>query len=252
MPRKSNIFLNEGDKMKLVKIFLCLLVMIALVSAQTKSKNPKTNNQNNLKVEEDSVSYAIGVNIGANLSDPSMKINFDLLIDGMRDKKKGASKLTDSQVKSVLESFNQKIIKKKSDDNSAVASNNKIIGEEFLNDNKKKPGVITLPSGLQYKVIQEGTGASPRDSSIVKVHYKGTLIDGREFDSSYKRGEPAQFPLNQVIKGWTAGLQLMKVGAKYQFFIPSNLAYGDTGAGEMIQPGSTLIFEVELIDIIKK
>ena len=238
--------------MKLVKIFLCLLVMIALVSAQTKSKNPKSNNQNNLKVEEDSVSYAIGVNIGTNLSDPSMKINFDLLIDGMRDKKKGACKLTDSQVKSVLESFNQKMMKKKSEDNSAVASNNKIIGEEFLNDNKKKPGVITLPSGLQYKVIQEGTGASPRDSSIVKVHYKGTLIDGREFDSSYKRGEPAQFPLNQVIKGWTAGLQLMKVGAKYQFFIPSNLAYGDTGAGEMIQPGSTLIFEVELIDIIKK
>ena len=251
MPRKSNIFLNEGDKMKLVKIFLCLLVMIALVSAQTKSKNPKSNNQNNMKVEEDSVSYAIGVNIGANLSDPSMKINIDILIDGMREKKKGASKLTDSQVKSVLESFNQKMIKKKSEDNSAVASNNKIIGEEFLNDNKKKPGVITLPSGLQYKVIREGTGASPRDSSIVKVHYKGTLIDGREFDSSYK-GEPAQFPLNQVIKGWTAGLQLMKVGAKYQFFIPSDLAYGDTGAGEMIQPGSTLIFEVELIDIIKK
>jgi FKBP-type peptidyl-prolyl cis-trans isomerase FklB len=144
------------------------------------------------------------------------------------------------------------MMKKRSDEQGAVSEKNKKAGEVFLNDNKKKQGVITLPNGLQYKVIVEGTGASPRDSSIVKVNYKGTLIDGREFDSSYKRGEPAQFPLNQVIKGWTIGLQLMKVGAKYQFFIPSDLGYGDNGAGELIQPGSTLIFEVELIDIVKK
>ena len=236
--------------MKLVKILLCLFVFITLTTAQTKSKNQKS--VKSLISQEDSISYAIGSNIGTNLQDPSMKINFEMLIDGIRGKMKGDSKLTDEQVKKVLEAFNQKMIKKRNDDQGAISAKNKKAGEEFLKDNKMKQGVITLPNGLQYKVIVEGTGASPRDSSIVKVNYKGTLIDGREFDSSYKRGEPAQFPLNQVIKGWTLGLQLMKVGAKYQFFIPSDLGYGDNGAGEMIQPGSTLIFEVELIDIVKK
>ena len=236
--------------MKLVKILLCLLVLITLVSAQTKSKSPKSNNT--LKSPEDSVSYAIGYNIGTNLADPSLNINFDMLMNGIKDKIKGTSKLSDDQVKKVLDSFNQKIMKKRSEDMGAITAKNKKAGEEFLNENKKKPGVITLPNGLQYKVIKEGTGASPRDSSVVKVNYSGTLIDGREFDSSYKSGEPAQFPLNQVIKGWTLGLQLMKVGAKYQFFIPSDLAYGDNGGGEMIQPGATLIFDIELLDIIKK
>lgn len=236
--------------MKVVKILLCLFVFISLTTAQTKSKNQKSGK--NLVTQEDSVSYAIGSNIGANLEDPSMKINFELLIEGIRGKVKGDSKLTDEQVKKVLEAFNEMMNKKKTDEMSAITEKNKKVGEEFLKDNKKKQGVITLPSGLQYKVITEGKGDSPRDSSIVKVNYKGTLIDGREFDSSYKRGEPAQFPLNQVIKGWTIGVQLMKVGAKYQFFIPSDLGYGDNGAGEMIGPGSTLIFEVELLEIVKK
>lgn len=236
--------------MKLTKILLCMLVLVTLTSAQTKSKKEKPTN--NIVSTEDSVSYAIGNNIGSNLQDPSMKINFEMLIDGLRDKMKGTSKLTDDLVKSVLEGFNQRMMKKKTDDQAAVSAKNKKEGEDFLKENKNKPGVVTLPDGLQYKVIKEGTGDSPRDSSIVKVNYKGTLIDGREFDSSYKRGEPAQFPLNQVIKGWTIGVQLMKVGAKYQFFIPSDLGYGDNGAGEMIQPGSTLIFEVELMEIVKK
>jgi len=236
--------------MKLVKIFLCLFVFITITTAQTKSKTQKSGKS--LITLEDSVSYAIGSNIGTNLQDPSMKINFEMLIEGIRGKIKGNSKLTDTLVAKVLKAFNDRLIKKKTDDQSAITEKNKKAGEEFLKDNKKKQGVITLPNGLQYKVITEGTGASPRDSSIVKVNYKGTLIDGREFDSSYKRGEPAQFPLNQVIKGWTIGVQLMKVGAKYQFFIPSDLGYGDNGAGEMIQPGSTLIFEVELLEIVKK
>jgi FKBP-type peptidyl-prolyl cis-trans isomerase len=236
--------------MKLVKILLCLFVFISLTTAQTKSKNQKSGK--NLITQEDSVSYAIGSNIGSNLQDPSMKINFEMLIEGIRGKIKGNSKLTDTLVAKVLKAFNDRLIKKKTDDQSAITEKNKKIGQEFLKDNKKKQGVITLPNGLQYKVITEGTGDSPRDSSIVKVNYKGTLIDGREFDSSYKRGEPAQFPLNQVIKGWTIGVQLMKVGSKYQFFIPSDLGYGDNSAGEMIEPGSTLIFEVELLEIVKK
>jgi FKBP-type peptidyl-prolyl cis-trans isomerase FklB len=225
-------------------------MFVTLISAQTKTKNQKAVNVFNSP--EDSVSYAIGLNIGTNLQDPSMKINFDMLIEGLKDKYKNTPKFGDDQVKRVLEAFNQKMMKKRSEEQGAISEKNKKAGEAFLNDNKKKEGVITLPSGLQYKVLNEGKGDSPRDSSIVKVNYKGTLIDGREFDSSYKRGEPAQFPLNQVIKGWTIGVQLMKVGSKYQFFIPSDLAYGENGGGEMIQPGATLIFEVELLDIVKK
>jgi len=236
--------------MKLVKIFLCMLALVTLISAQAKSK--KSKDVASLKSPEDSVSYAIGTNIGGNLQDPAMKINFDMLISGIRDKISGASKLTDDQMKKVLEAFNQKLMKKRTDEMSSISAKNKKAGEEFLNENKKKPGVVALPNGLQYKVLVEGTGAQPKDTSTVKVNYKGTLLDGREFDSSYKTGQPAQFPLNQVIKGWTIGVQLMKVGAKYQFFIPSDLAYGENGGGEMIQPGATLIFEVELLDIVKK
>ena len=184
--------------MKVVKILLCLFVFISLTTAQTKSKNQKSGK--NLVTQEDSVSYAIGSNIGANLEDPSMKINFELLIEGIRGKVKGDSKLTDEQVKKVLEAFNEMMNKKKTDEMSAITEKNKKVGEEFLKDNKKKQGVITLPSGLQYKVITEGKGDSPRDSSIVKVNYKGTLIDGREFDSSYKRGEPASFLLIRLLK----------------------------------------------------
>ena len=122
-------------------------------------------------------------------------------------------------------------------------------GEKFLAENKTKEGVKTTPSGLQYKVLKEGSGKSPTATDTVVCHYRGTLLDGTEFDSSYKRGEPAEFPLNHVIPGWTEGVQLMKEGAKYQFFIPSNLAYGSRGAGGVIGPDATLIFEVELIKI---
>jgi FKBP-type peptidyl-prolyl cis-trans isomerase len=125
-------------------------------------------------------------------------------------------------------------------------------GDTFLAANGKKPGVKTLPSGLQYTVIKEGTGRQPAATDTVTVHYKGTLINGTEFDSSYKRGQPASFPLNQVIKGWTEGVQLMKEGAKYRFFIPPHLAYGQRGAGPTIGPNATLIFEVELLSVQKR
>ena len=125
-------------------------------------------------------------------------------------------------------------------------------GEAFLAANGKKPGVTTLPSGLQYVVLKEGTGRQPAATDTVTVHYQGTLINGTEFDSSYKRGQPASFPLNQVIKGWTEGVQLMKEGAKYRFFIPPHLAYGQRGAGPVIGPNATLIFEVELLSVKKR
>jgi FKBP-type peptidyl-prolyl cis-trans isomerase FklB len=130
-----------------------------------------------------------------------------------------------------------------------LADKNQKEGEVFLAENKKKKGVVTLPSGLQYHVITAGTGKIPKATDTVTTHYRGTLIDGTEFDSSYKRGEPASFPVNGVIKGWTEALQLMKVGSKWQLFIPSNLAYGPQGAGQVIGPSATLIFEIELLSI---
>jgi FKBP-type peptidyl-prolyl cis-trans isomerase len=128
---------------------------------------------------------------------------------------------------------------------------NKKKGKEFLERNKTKEGVVTIESGLQYKILKKGTGASPKATDTVRCHYRGTTIDGKEFDSSYKRGEPATFPLNRVIKGWTEGLQLMKEGGKWQFFIPSELAYGSRGAGRDIGPNEVLIFEIELLGIEK-
>lgn len=131
--------------------------------------------------------------------------------------------------------------------NANTAEENKAAGEAFLAENGKKPNIVTTASGLQYLVLAEGTGASPKATDSVTVHYKGTTLDGKEFDSSYSRGAPATFPLNRVIAGWTEGVQLMKEGAKYRFFIPSNLAYGERGAGRDIGPNSALIFDVELI-----
>ena len=131
----------------------------------------------------------------------------------------------------------------------AASSGNEAEGAKFLAENKSKPGVVTLPDGLEYKVLTQGTGPTPKETDTVTVNYRGTLINGTEFDSSYKRGEPASFPVNGVIKGWTEILQLMKTGSKYQVVIPAELAYGDRGAGQDIAPGSTLIFEVELLSI---
>jgi len=133
--------------------------------------------------------------------------------------------------------------------NATTPAENKAAGEKFLAENAQHAGITTTASGLQYMVFEEGTGASPKATDNVTVHYKGTTIDGKEFDSSYSRGEPATFPLNRVIAGWTEGLQLMKEGAKYRFFIPSNLAYGERGAGRAIGPNATLIFDVELIKV---
>ncbi len=133
--------------------------------------------------------------------------------------------------------------------NATTPDENKAAGEKFLSDNSQQAGVTTTASGLQYQVFSEGTGKSPTATDLVTVHYKGTTIDGKEFDSSYSRGEPASFPLNRVIAGWTEGLQLMKEGAKYRFFIPSKLAYGERGAGRLIGPNSALIFDVELIKV---
>jgi FKBP-type peptidyl-prolyl cis-trans isomerase FklB len=168
-----------------------------------------------------------------------------VLVAGIKDAIAGKPQLTQDQVKDVMTQFEKDMEQKQKE----AGEKNKTEGAKFLEENKKKEGVKTTASGLEYKVIKDGTGPQPKATDMVTVNYRGTLIDGTEFDSSYKRGQPATFPLNGVIKGWTEGLQLMKVGSKYQFFVPSNLAYGERSVGPDIAPNATLIFEVELLDV---
>jgi FKBP-type peptidyl-prolyl cis-trans isomerase FklB len=198
-----------------------------------------------LKDQKDKVSYSIGMQIGFNLGRQKVDINPDILAAGIRDAIAGKPQLTTDQVKDIMAQFEKDIEQKQ----KQLGEKNKADGAKFLEDNKKKPGVKTTASGLQYTVEKEGTGAEPKATDMVTVNYRGTLIDGTEFDSSYKRNQPATFPVNGVIKGWTEALQLMKKGAKYKLFIPSNLAYGERAMGPDIGPSSTLIFDVDLVDV---
>ena len=203
-----------------------------------------------LKTDKDKVSYSIGLDIGANFKRQSVDLDQKALAAGIADGLSGGKPLlTEDEVRKVLAQFQQQMAAKAQQVAQQFAEKNQKEGEVFLAENKKKKGVITLPSGLQYQVITAGTGKIPKATDTVTTHYRGTLIDGTEFDSSYKRGEPASFPVNGVVKGWTEALQLMKVGSKWQLFIPANLAYGPQGAGQVIGPNATLIFEIELLSI---
>src|SRR5216110_2436425 len=197
------------------------------------------------KDQKDKVSYAIGMQIGFNLARQKVDINPDLLATGIKDAIAGKPQLTPDQVKDIMAQFEKDMELKQKE----LGEKNKTEGTKYLEENKKKAGVKTTASGLQYKVVKDGTGAQPKANDTVTVNYRGTLINGTEFDSSYKRGEPATFPVNGVIKGWTEALQLMKAGSKYQLFIPPNLAYGERAVGPDISPNSTLIFDVELLDV---
>jgi len=203
-----------------------------------------------LKSQKDKVSYAIGLDIGRNLKRQLIDVDLNLLMQGLKDGMRDAKTLlSDKEAQEVMMTFQKEQMAKLNENARKLGEKNKKEGETFLAENKKKPGVVTLPSGLQYKILKEGTGRNPKATDTVVTHYRGTLLDGKEFDSSYKRGEPATFPLNGVIRGWTEALQLMKPGAKWQLFIPPQLAYGERGAGQDIGPNATLIFEVELIAI---
>jgi FKBP-type peptidyl-prolyl cis-trans isomerase FklB len=204
-----------------------------------------------LKTEKDKVSYTIGYNIGANFKKQSIDIDLDRLLRGMKDGLTGGKGLlSTAEQQEIMTAFQEKQKEKMEGIQKEAGVENREAGQKFLTENGKKSGVITLPSGLQYKVIADGNGPKPTAADTVKTHYKGTLLDGTEFDSSYSRGEPASFPVGGVIRGWTEALQLMAVGSKWELYIPSDLAYGDRGAGGMIAPGATLIFEVELLEIV--
>lgn len=201
-----------------------------------------------LKSEKDKLSYTFGANFGKSLKQQEIEINTDIFIKGMKEGLSGGKMLlTDQEMKDTMTSFQKEMAAKQAEKRKALAEKNKKEGDAFLAANKSKEGVKTLPSGLQYKVITEGTGKTPKATDTVVTNYRGTLIDGTEFDSSYQRKAPATFKVNGVIKGWTEALQLMKEGAKWQLFVPSEIAYGERGAGPNIGPNAVLIFEIELI-----
>lgn len=203
-----------------------------------------------LKTEKDKISYSIGMNIGGSMKRDGVDIDSEAFSKGVKDAISGGKPLmSEKEMQDTLMAFSQNMKVKQAEKVKGIADKNKKEGDAFLAANKKKEGVKTTASGLQYKVIKEGTGKKPAATNTVTVHYRGTLIDGTEFDSSYKRNEPATFPVNGVIAGWTEALQLMKEGSKYQLFIPGNLAYGERGSAPQIGPNATLLFEVELISV---
>jgi len=203
-----------------------------------------------LKTPKEKASYAMGMNFGAGLRKQSIDIDPAILARGLRDAfSNGKTLLTEDEARAILTQLQSDLRKKQQDLAQQAGDANKKEGIAFLAANKTKDGVVTLPSGLQYKVLQAGAGPKPAPTDTVVCNYRGTLLDNTEFDSSYKRGQPATFPVNGVIKGWTEALQLMPVGSKWQLFIPAELAYGERGAGGQIGPNATLIFEVELLSI---
>ncbi len=227
-------------RLKMIIIILGVLLLVSQVNAQENLV---------LKNQKDKMSYIIGMDIGNNLKKQSVDVEPNILAKGVKDALSGGKPLlSEQEIRETMTAFQNEMKVKQ----EAVAKKNKEQGDAYLAENKEKEGVKTLQSGLQYKVIKAGIGKKPKLSDYVTTHYRGTLIDGTEFDSSYKRGQPATFQVSGVIPGWTEALQLMEEGAKWQLFIPPNLAYGERGAGGVIGPNATLIFEIELISIQEK
>ncbi len=224
------------------KLSTLLLLSVALVACNQQQQEPVAA-VTSLESEQDKYSYGLGMMIGERVLKQYEDVDYDLLLEGMKAQHQSETTLLSLQeAGEALNAYMEKAL-------AAQSEANKKRGEDYLKANADKEGITTTESGLQYKVLTQGDGAKPAATDQVTVHYRGTLIDGTEFDSSYSRGEPTSFALNQVIPGWTEGVQLMSVGSKYQFFIPYELAYGERGAGGSIGPFETLIFEVELLEI---
>ena len=227
---------------------LCLCAFASTAAAAEQGKKFKT--------KKEQISYSLGYDMANNFKRGEVDVDPAIVMQGMKDAQAGKPQMSEQEMRVVLSELQQKyqakqqeMQAKQQEQRKEQGVKNKKEGEAFLAENKKKPGITTLPSCLQYKMLTEGKGKTPKATDKVTVHYRGTLIDGAEFDSSYKRGQPATFGLNQVIKGWTEGVQLMKEGGKIQLFVPSELGYGERGAGGQIGPNATLIFEVELISV---
>jgi len=240
---------TEMRKDSCMRFVLGAVLLVGLLGCQ------KSDDKATLESQSDSVSYSVGHNIGKNLSvnlkRDSVELSIGALVRGLKDAlgDTAGRLMTDQQMQETMMAFQQRLAAKEQAKQSVVGEKNLKEGESFLAENKKKKGVVTLPSGLQYEVITEGKGVKPKAEQTVTTQYRGTLIDGTEFDSSYKRGQPAIFMVNGVIPGWIEALQLMRVGSKWKLYIPSNLAYGAQGAQGFIGPNAALIFELELLDV---
>jgi FKBP-type peptidyl-prolyl cis-trans isomerase len=234
----------------IIAVMLLAVAISATAFAQKNSKQPQPA-KIELKTSLDSLSYVIGAQFGKTLEIDSLYLNLDVLKQGMYDQlylKKTV--LTEEETNQIFEKLRTQLQQKQMAEQIRKSEENLAKGQKFLEENKTKPGVKVTPSGLQYKVITSGTGKTPTDNDKVKVHYHGTLIDGKVFDSSVQRGQPIEFGVNQVIKGWTEALKMMKEGDKWMLYIPADLAYGTRGAGSSIGPNETHIFEVELLQVI--
>ncbi len=220
---------------------------VALMASHASAEQAKA-----LKTQKEKISYAVGADVGNNFKRLGVDTDVDVevLLRGLRDAITGKKLLmSDKELGTTLITYQAELKKKRAKTMESLAESNKKKGDAFLAENKKKKGVVTLPSGLQYKILKAGTGKKPTAKDSVEVNYRGTLINGTEFDSSARIGQPAVFALSKIIPGWREALQLMPVGSKWQIFIPSKLAYGDKGAGTEIGPNETIIFEVELLSI---
>ncbi len=234
---------------KVVIVLIGLVILLPFLSLAT---DEEKDTDVELKSFEQKLSYMLGQQIGNNIKESPTEIDIDIFVSGIRDSLKGnKSLLSDEETNQVRQEFSRQVQETRNQEMAALSGKNLKDGEAFLAENKKKEGIVTTDSGLQYKVLKQGDGPKPQSTDKVTVHYRGTLLDGTEFDSSYKRGQPASFQVGGVIRGWTEALQLMNVGSKYQLFIPAGLAYGQRGAGQRIGPNSMLIFDVELLSIDK-
>lgn len=235
--------------MNLTKITVLLILLSFTVSCQ--NEKPKELTKDDLKTEEAKVSYALGIDLGKNIKLQGVDVDVDVFVAALKTSLlEKEALLTEEEITNTILAYHTKKRAENDAKKSADIITNKAAGEKFLTENKTKKDVKTTASGLQYMVIRNTEGPKPSATNQVKVNYIGTLIDGTEFDNSYNRGEPITFPLNRVIPGWTEGLQLMSIGSKYKFFIPYELAYGENGKPPVIPPASTLIFEVELLEIL--
>ena len=228
-------------------VFKCMavLVVVGLMATQVNAAQAPF-----LKTQKEKVSYSIGVSAANGLKQQGIEVNVEALVKGLKDELAGKKLLmTENELQATMSKFQAELSQKQTQGAKTASAGNKKEGAAFLAKNKTKPGVVTLSSGLQYKILKAGTGKKPIGSDTVKCDYRGTLINGTEFDSSYRRGQAASFPVSGVIAGWTEALKLMPVGSKWQLFVPSQLAYGAQGTGREIGPDATLIFEVELLAI---
>ena len=229
-----------------VRLFVCIVALSLAGVVWAGEREP-------LKEKKDRVSYTIGVDIGRLLKKQAVDVNLDVFKEAIKDVLSGTKlMLSDEEMAEIKKAFGKDISEGKEKNKQALAEKNKADEEKFLAANKSKEGIVCLPSGLQYQVIRAGTGKKPREDDLVSVHYRVSLLDGTEIESSYSKGEAATFDLENVIPGWREGAQLMQTGSKWRFFVPSKLAYGEDGVGELLAPNTMLIFDLELLKIMDK